>query len=268
MRKVLIILSSFTLVVTILIAWVMLDGYRIYRFRTSQDDISVTDVDMTGLKELNLSGSNQIVFRNLHQKLENIKLPIYILDLSYDSSGYIGEFTAAFFGYPDSSKLQHYIRRLLILRRLSLYESDIKPESQVTATYDFHYFHLPFKSRTIPSNDFVENFIKIIDNIPSPAWIHTYCQSGRGRTSLAMVMVDILKNSTQVSCRDIMKRQYLLGSQNIDDTSLWRNGTYTQEMLNNRKTFILDFCHFARQRSTGIHSWSEWKKAEHLPGGR
>lgn len=268
MRKVLIILSSFTLIITILIAWVMLDGYRVYRFRTSQDDISMTDVDVAGLKDLNLSGSNQIVFRDLSQKLENIQLPIYILDLSYNSLGYIGEFTAEFFGYPDSSKLQHYIRRLLILRRLSLYEKDLQPESQVAAAYNFNYFHLPLKIRTIPNNDFVENFIKFIDSIPSPAWLHTYCQSGRGRTSLIMVMVDILKNSPRVSCRDIMKRQYLLGSQNLEDTSLWRNGTYTQEMLNNRKTFILDFCHFAQQRAQGIRSWSEWKKTAPLPGGR
>lgn len=266
MRKILIILSSFALVITILIAWVMLDGYRVYRFRTSQDDIFVADVNMTGLKKLHLSGSNQIFFRDLYQKLENVQLPVYILDLSYNSSGYIGEFTAEFFGYPDSSKLQHYIRRLLILRRLSLYKSDVKPESQVAATYDFHYFHLPLKPRTIPSNDFVENFVNVIDSIPSPAWIHTYCQSGRGRTSLIMVMVDVLKNVTNVSCEDIMKRQYLLGSQNIDDTSLWRNGTYTQEMLNNRKSFVLDFCHFAKQRPDGIRSWSKWKKSQPLPG--
>lgn len=260
MRKILITLSSFALVLTILITWVMLDGYRVYRFRTSQDDISQIDVDLTGLRELHLSGSNQIVFRDLYRKLENVELPVYILDLSYGSSGYIGEFMAEFFGYPDSSKLQYYIRRLLILGRLSVNKNDIKPESQVAAEYDFRYFHLPLKERTIPTDNFVENFIKIIDGIPSKAWIHTYGQSGRGRTSLAMVMVDVLKNSTHVSCHDIMKRQYLLGSQNLEDTSLWRNGTYTQEMLNNRKNFITSFCKFVKQRANGIHSWTEWKK--------
>lgn len=260
-RKTLIILSSFALVLTILITWIMLDGYRVYRFRTSQDDISQVDVDVTGLRELHLSGSNQIVFRDLYRKLENVKLPIYILDLSYGSSGYIGEFTAEFFGYPNSSKLQYYIRRLLILGRLSVKESDIRLESQVATAYEFHYFHLPLKERTIPGNDFVENFVQIVDSIPSAAWIHTYCQSGRGRTSLAMVMVDIIKNGAHVSCHDIMKRQYLLGSQNFEDTSLWRNGTYTQAMLNDRKDFIINFCNFVKQRPNGIHSWSEWKKA-------
>lgn len=264
MRKVLIVLSTLILTLTISIAWVMLDGYRVYRFRTSQDEMPAAEVNLTGLDTLNLSGSNKIVFRDLYKKLEKTSLPVYIVDLSCESPGYINEFTADFFGYPDSFTPKHYIRRLFILGRVSIDESDLRPESHVAAQYKFNYHHLPLREFIIPPNDFVEQFVSIIDSIPTQAWIHTYCQSGRGRTSLAMVMVDILKNSTQVSCQDIIKRQYLLGSQDLADTHLRPNGTYTQQMLNDRKKFIFSFCEYAKQRNLGhIHSWSEWKNTGH-----
>lgn len=263
-RKILFTLSAFILTLTILIAWVMLDGYRVYRFRTSRDEISVVSaVDLTGLRELNLSGSNQIVFRDLSKKLEDFRLPVYILDLSSDSPGYIGEFTADFFGYPlPSPKIKHYIRRFLILRRLNISESDVRTEAQVAASYRFGYFHIPLKARIIPQSDFVDTFVKALESIPQQAWIHTHCQSGRGRTSLAMVMVDIFKNHDKVSLDNILKRQYLLGSQDLADTSLWRNGTYTQKMLNDRKAFVISFYHYIKQRQAGgITSWSEWKNS-------
>lgn len=265
MRKVLITLSSFILALTVLIAWVMLDGYRIYRFRTSQDEIPITSgVDLTGLKELHLSGSNQIVFRDLYKKLENINLPVYVLDLSSDSTGYIGEFTADFFGYSfQSPKIKHYIRRLLILGQLDVKESDLRTEAQVAAEYQFHYFHIPLKARTIPQSDFVDAFVKALENIPHQAWTHIDCQNGRGRTSLAMAMVDIFKNHDKTSLENILKRQYLLGSEDLADTSLWRNGTYTQQMLNSRKAFIISFYHYIKQRKAGgINSLTEWKKTE------
>lgn len=242
----------------------MLDGYRVYRFRTTKDELPITQVNCTGLATLNLSGSNKIVFRDLYKKLEKENLPIYILDLSSSSPGYITEFTADFFGYPDSTTVKHYIRRLLILGRLKIKDSDLRPESQVAAHYKFNYFHLPLRERIIPQSDFVDKFIKVVDSIPPQAWIHTYCQSGRGRTSLTMVMVDILKNSYAVSCQDIIKRQYLLGSEDLANTSLRTNGTYTQQMLNDRKKFIFSFCNYAKQRHTGgISTWSEWTKAGH-----
>lgn len=264
MRKVLIILSFLILSLTILIAWIMMDGYRVYRFRTSQDEIPIASgVDLTGLKELNLSGSNQIVFRDLHRKLKEINLPVYVFDLSSNSPGYIGEFTADFFGYPlQSPKIKHYIRRLLILGQLDVKESNLRTEAQMASKYRFHYLHIPLKARAIPQSDFVDAFVNALENISQPAWIHTDCQSGRGRTSLAMAMIDIIKNHDKVTLENILKRQYLLGSQDLADTSLWRNGTYTQQMLNERKAFIISFYHYIKQRKAGgISSWDEWKEA-------
>ena len=125
MRKVLIGLSSFIFLLTIFIAWVMLDGYRVYRFRTSLDEIRIdSKLNLEGLRELNLSGSNQIVFRDLYRKLENINEPAYILDISNNSLGYIEEFTSDFFGYPsESPDIRHYMRRLLLLRTLLIDKS-------------------------------------------------------------------------------------------------------------------------------------------------
>ena len=44
-----------------------------------------------------------------------------------------------------------------------------------------------------------------------------------------------------VSLEDIVQRQHLLGSEDLLDTTVWRNGTYTQEQLEKRKRFIEKF---------------------------
>ena len=74
-------------------------------------------------------------------------------------------------------------------------------------------------------------------------------------------MWDMFKNASLVSINDIVQRHYLLGSENLFDTKVWKNGTYDQNKLEARKMFIEDFYEFVCQRKAGgIQQWSEWRR--------
>jgi hypothetical protein len=73
-------------------------------------------------------------------------------------------------------------------------------------------------------------------------------------------MLDIMKNAPQVAMEDIIKRQHLLGSEDLFDVVPWARGSYSSEMLTNRKKFIEAFYTFICQRKAGgIQKWSLWK---------
>ncbi len=80
-----------------------------------------------------------------------------------------------------------------------------------------------------------------------------------------LVMYDIFKNAPQVSLNDIVKRQHLLGSENLLNTVVWRKGSYTKEQLQDRAAFITDFYAFICQRKAGgIQQWSKWQKTRKI----
>ena len=76
---------------------------------------------------------------------------------------------------------------------------------------------------------------------------------------MMLVMWDIMKNAPQVSLKDIIKRQYLLGSVDLFDTSAWTKSTYSTKKLEERKTFIEKFYTFISQKKAGgLQSWTAW----------
>jgi hypothetical protein len=62
-----------------------------------------------------------------------------------------------------------------------------------------------------PLDNEVDRFILAVRALPENGWAHFHCEAGRGRTTTFMVMYDMLRNATQVSLDDIVRRQRLIG---------------------------------------------------------
>ena len=79
---------------------------------------------------------------------------------------------------------------------------------------------------------------------------------------MLLAMLDVMRNAPTVSLNDIVKRQHLLGSVDLLNTTVWKKGaTYTKRQLENRKKFIEKFYVFICQRKAGgIQLWSEWNR--------
>jgi hypothetical protein len=233
-------------------------------FRTMQDKIAASEnVDLTGLRELKASGGRPPRFVDLEMRLRHVKEEKILVDAMDGFHGYFYGIPTNFFGYTrPNPAFHHLLRRLLVTGTTEMRPELVIPEPEEAKKHGFRYVHFLIGSKFVTDPKTVDAFLAFLESVPDNVWLHFHCAQGRGRTSSMIVMLDILKNAPKVSLEDIVKRQHLLGAPNLLDAKLWKNGSYTQQQLDDRKKFIQDFYEFICQRKAGgTQLWSEWIQA-------
>jgi len=234
-------------------------------FRTTQDKIwSTQQVNMTGLRELKASGGTSVRFYDLKRKLSHIKDDIIIVDGISEFHGYVHGIPTTFFAYQNPHPhWKYYIRRLVFTGTTGVRPELVAPESEVAKQNGFSYAHLKVGSKFMSSDETIDAIMQLFDSLPQNTWAHFHCHYGKGRTSIMLAMYDIFKNAPNVSLSDIIKRQHLLGSEDLLNTVLWKKGSYTKEQLEERKAFITKFYDFICQRKAGgVQIWSDWRRQQ------
>lgn len=230
-------------------------------FRTTQDRIPSTEqIDLRGLRELNASGGAAVHFLDLKRRLNHIKEPKLIVDGMTEFHGYLHGIPTTFFAYQARRHNWKYkVRRFLFTGTVKVCPESVVSEGDTAVKNGFSYINLNVGSRFIPSPEKIDEIIKIFENLPKNTWIHFHCHHGKGRTSMMLVMLDMMRNAPTVALHDIVKRHHLLGSENLLDTTVWARGSYTKEQLEQRRDFITQFYNFICQRKAGgVQLWSEW----------
>lgn len=266
------IILGFILIVGVVIYVETRDATMLERFRRSDDQIKPPiEFSVEGLKDLHISGSNRVSQSALKSELSKIDMPVYVFDLQLESHLFIRGLPEHWYGYKhqqqelsDSLKgvrLKHILRRYFQTGKVIHTQADLQTEKQIVEELGFHYIQTNQTRHRVPEGDQVDLFIKTIKELPDNAWVHFHCSAGQGRTSVAMVVTDILKNGKKVALEDIVKRHHALGSEDLFDTVVWENGTYSQEMLDNRKNFIMSFYEYVNDpKGLDTTSWQEWSK--------
>lgn len=228
-------------------------GFWLDRFRsTNTIALSPKDgVDTTMMKELRLSGSSRLIFPDLKKHLSDIDGPIYIIDLTGGEEKYYHEYSAGFFkAHGGRANVVHLLRRLLLTGSIRIDPILLMDEEQLVKKHGFLYKTFPIVRKSPPDQKTMDDIINFIENLDENAWLHVHCFAGKGRTTMFMIMVDIIKNGDKVPLQEIVKRQHLLGGINLFDTARWTTGSYTQEELENRKAFIIRFHKYVMERKT------------------
>jgi len=246
-----------------LLLFLFLEAYVSNNFRTTQDTILFAqDVDLKGLRDLKASGGTSVRFPDLKRRLSHIKETKLIIDGISEFHGYVKGIPTTFFAYQNPHPhWKYYIRRWIFTGTTDVRPELVIPESVEAQKNGFLYFNIKVGSKFISSDDTVDEIVKLFDILPKNTWIHFHCHYGKGRTSMMLVMYDIIKNAPKVSLNDIVKRQHLLGSENLLNTLVRPKGSYTQDQLDQRKEFITKFYKFVCQRKAGgIQYWSDWHR--------
>lgn len=255
--------TCFIFIIIVSIFLLFTEDYKNAKFRTMQDQIASSEpVDLTGLRELSASGGPIVDFPTLKKNLASVRKSIVIVDGMKELHGYINGFPLLFFGYHRKKpSLRQLIRRLFLTGTIHEQPALIIKEHEVTKKYGFEYKNINIGSKSLTPDIAVDEFVSYIDQPHPNVWFHFHCRHGKGRTSIMLVMTDIIKNAPKVALRDIVKRQHLLGSEDLFDTTPWLNSTYSPRRLEKRKNFIQDFYAFICQRKAGgVQLWSEWRR--------
>ena len=247
------------------LAFLFADAFYDSNFRSMQDEIIADeDVDLTGLRELRASGGFSVGYRDIKRRLSHVDGTKIIIDGMSSDHGYVREVPITMLGYhmrrpPD---YRHLLRRLFLTGTFDKREDLIVKPVDEARKFGLSYENVKIISKTVLTDENVEQILNLFENAPSDAWFHFHCHHGKGRTSTMVVMLDIVKNAPQVALQDIVKRHSLLGSTNFFDTKVWKRGTYSKDLLEARKKFIEDFYNFVVQRKQGgIQNWTQWRRA-------
>ncbi len=231
-------------------------------FRTTQDKIFTTQqVNFSGLRELKASGGTSVNFSDLKRRLSHIKEDKIIVDAINEFHGYVKGVPTTFLAYQSKKPhWKYYIRRFVFTGTTNVRPDLVTPEKEEAKKNGFSYAHVKIGSKYISSPKTIDEVIKLLENLSKKnIWVHFHCHYGKGRTSMLLVMFDIIKNAPTVPLSDIIKRQYLLGSEDLLNTTVRRKGSYTKDQLSQRKGFITKFYNFICQRKAGgVKLWSEW----------
>jgi len=251
-----------TLLLLLGLAYILFtDDYTQAKFRTMQDPIASTKkVDFKGLREIQASGGPIVNFPDLQKKINGKQKHIIIVDGMWEYHGYINGIPTTYFGYQKHDlDLRYLLRRLLFTGTTNIRRDLVTLEPDMAKSYGYDYRNIQIDSKALTTDKAVDEYVAFVDSLTPDTWVHFHCRLGKGRTSMMLVMFDTMQNAPQVPLKDIIKRQRILGSENLANTISKKGGTYTSETLTNRKKFIENFYEFICQRKAGgIQRWSEW----------
>ncbi len=259
-------------------------------FRTTKDPFKkhfYRTPTREGFDNLNASASGQISESTLKKVLPKIGRPVYILDLRQESHGFlngkpISWYAYRNFGNKDKSPSEiietensllagvrkersisvHYIKEKINGGVTQTSQQQVKIETVENPKAFWQRQGLQFRRFFVrdhrrPSPKEVDRFMAFIKSLPANSWIHFHCRAGRGRSSTFLIMYDIMRNGKTVPLQEIIRRNHLVGSININAyavTPRWKSKNTTR-----RRKFIRRFYAYVNDsKGYGKLSYSNW----------
>lgn len=210
-------------------------------------------LNVTGSGFLNLDDLDAFIAQKAISKDK-----IYIINLHDAPIYYIGAHALDSYGYKmvdgklQKGKLTSFFKRLFTRMEIFLYEiqsgkkidsltkEDLMTEKEAIQALGFQYLE-PLKEGWTRDWYYINDLLKLFESIPEDGWIYFHCERGRGRTTSLLLLYDIFKNAKNLSLEEILRHQYCIGGEDIENTQIWKNGTWSQDELNDRKDLIHEF---------------------------
>lgn len=263
-------------------------------WRTTQMLADSYQGDITGLKDLMVSGSCQPSQQGLKTLLNEIKKAsngraknIIDVDLRQESHGYLNKdainLTVQYDWInlgktlpqilADEMKWLNFIKtqsNIYILTPKQFKSGDflngkylpvqkINTEKELAEASGFQYVRLVIPDHMAPGDAEVDQFVNLVKNAKSDTWLHLHCRGGEGRTTTFLAMYDMLKNANKVSFNEIIKRQAAVAPF-YDLFQVNRENSKLTSYYKERLNFLRQFYEFSKDSLNGFSgNWSQWK---------
>lgn len=147
-----------------------------------------------------------------------------------------------------------------ILYRIDIAVKRALTEKQMAEEKGLGYVRIPDKKFGNMDFEHVDMFIDFAKKLNADEWVHFHCKKGQSRTTLFMIMYDMLRNADSVSAEDIIKRQGPLGLGGADLFGLPQKEDWDYSFKKGWKEFLYLFHDYVvENKKEGFQkSWSQW----------
>jgi hypothetical protein len=244
-----------------------------------------------GLADLHCIGSTQFSALQLQALKDKFPYRIFIIDLRQESHGFINGNAISWYGrhnWSNREKTPQQInvdemQRLAQIKNFKSVAIDIssdknqsgknsyeelpvqkvQSEAEVAAQYDCGYARLYVTDHMAPDPATVDQFIQLYRHIPKDAWLYIHCLGGIDRTTMFMMMWDMMHNAKTVSLTDIKQRHFAMT--NIDLFKQPSAKTYHATYILARINFLNHFYAYCKANHDNYHTtWQEWLNSHPL----
>jgi protein tyrosine phosphatase (PTP) superfamily phosphohydrolase (DUF442 family) len=242
-----------------------------------------------GLDDLNASGSAAFSEESLQKILK--KLPskkITVVDLRQEAHGFVNGLSVMWWDTRNTANrgksldqvLKDEAERLagikqsdkVTIERLDIDDDkktfekkepvklplqSVQSEQEVCKAHDLGYVRIPVTDRERPDDGDVDRFVRFVRELPEGQWLHFHCKAGHGRTTSFLAMYDMMRNAKKVSLDDILRRQFLIGGDDLAQDP--PRDSWRYEGAVERRKFLAKFYDYCKLSKDGFkESWSEW----------
>jgi hypothetical protein len=263
-------------------------------FRATDDPIKANKGQIpsdTGLADLHASGSGEFTADGLKLLLSRTRGPVTVFDLRQETHIFVNGLPISWFATDDWANVGRTHdeieadeaarvkslgpgSKIVVRPGAAIKKPGAVPSARENVTVEHAsterdlvdanraaYVRLTITDHARPLDEEVDRFILAIRTLPENGWAHFHCEAGRGRTTTFMVLYDMLRNATQVSLDDIVRRQQLIGY----DYEVLRPadmGSWKAPYTDDRIAFVRAFYDYAYANPGGRPQlWSEWLKS-------
>lgn len=153
-----------------------------------------------------------------------------------------------------------------LLYRIDIAVKRAFTEKQLAEEKGLGYFRIPDKKFGNMEFEHVDQFVEFVKNLPADEWLHFHCKKGQSRTTLFMIMYDMMRNADRVSAEDIIKRQGPLGLGGADLFGLPNKEDWDHSFKKGWKEFLYNFHKYVNEtKSTGFaKNWTKWASENNI----
>jgi hypothetical protein len=165
------------------------------------------------------------------------------------------------FGAMIGRTINAYARKVdTPIAQMTIHIKSVMTEKELVESEGFKYVRIPVRDHIWPPAEDIDAFISFVNRIdPGQAWLHFHCHAGKGRTSIMMIIYDMMRNPG-VPMQDIAVRQTMVGGSYPLYTE--KSGSYKVPLYEEKARMLpLIYEYVQENRKTNYKvPWSLWLK--------
>lgn len=125
----------------------------------------------------------------------------------------------------------------------------ISTESNLSAREALGYLRVPISDHMGPDLAQVNQIVELYKATPKEGWVHFHCRGGRGRTSTALAMWDMLTNAKYDTLETILDRQLKTSNYNLSTASTPNTQVRYKEEFEAKIEFLQSFYQYCKNNT-------------------